>query len=402
MRIAVLLGSPDISGGSYVIFQHAMALMRAGHNVSIVTEEKISQSRLDWFPEAKALDWMCYNDLPNQHFDIAIATWWKTIYELYRVEAARYAYFVQSVESWFYPEEEKPLRKLVEATYTLPLFYITEATWIQRYLANQYNQSAALVRNGIRKDIYLPEGEKYAERDPEKLRVLVEGTIEAPFKNVPRTIELCRQSDADEIWLMTPSTVSSYKGVDRLFSKIPAAETANVYRSCDVIVKLSYVEGMFGPPLEMYHCGGTSITYNVTGHDEYIVDGVNGIVIPSDHETEVIEAINMLRRDKQRLKMLEENALHTAENWPDWDKASERFVEAVEEFNKKPPMIRQKDLEIVTKFHFDSYVLAENYRLELLPKSKSFFIRAKEYIKKNCPAFFNLLKKVKISLTKHR
>jgi hypothetical protein len=53
---------------------------------------------------------------------------------------------------------------------------------------------------------------------------------------------------------------------------------ASVYRSCDDILKLSLVESMFGPPLEMFHCGGTAIVYNVTGHDEYIVHGRNALV----------------------------------------------------------------------------------------------------------------------------
>ena len=60
--------------------------------------------------------------------------------------------------------------------------------------------------------------------------------------------------------------------------KITCHADSGIYRSCDVIVKLSYVEGMFGPPLEMFHCGGTSIVYDVTGHDEYIVHGKNGLV----------------------------------------------------------------------------------------------------------------------------
>jgi hypothetical protein len=42
-------------------------------------------------------------------------------------------------------------------------------------------------------------------------------------------------------------------------------DTPLVYRSCDILGKLSYVEGMFGPPLEMFHCGWTAIVYNVTG-----------------------------------------------------------------------------------------------------------------------------------------
>ena len=39
MKIAFLLGSPDISGESYVIFEHAKRINRPGHLVSIITED---------------------------------------------------------------------------------------------------------------------------------------------------------------------------------------------------------------------------------------------------------------------------------------------------------------------------------------------------------------------------
>ena len=76
--------------------------------------------------------------------------------------------------------------------------------------------------------------------------------INSRIKNVPKTIEICRESEADEIWLLTSSAVDTYEGVDRVFSRLPIEDTAKVYRSCDVLVKLSLVEGMFGPPLEMF------------------------------------------------------------------------------------------------------------------------------------------------------
>lgn len=69
-----------------------------------------------------------------------------------------------------------------------------------------------------------------------------------------------------------------------------------IYRSCDVIVKLSYIEGMFGPPLEMFHCGGTAIVYDVTGHDEYIVHEKNALVVKTDDDKQVINYIKWIKK----------------------------------------------------------------------------------------------------------
>ena len=42
------------------------------------------------------------HDAQEQEFDVAVATWWETTYALFELQAARYAYFVQSLEDRFY------------------------------------------------------------------------------------------------------------------------------------------------------------------------------------------------------------------------------------------------------------------------------------------------------------
>lgn len=394
MRVGILLGSPDISGGTYVIFEHAIRLKKKGVDITIITEEKISMDRLNWHKEAKKLTWKTYNEVSNIKFDIVIATWWRTVYELSKIEAKKYVYFVQSIESRFYAEEEKPLKKLVESTYIMPLYIITEAKWIKEYLKVNYNKECYLVPNGIRKDLYNTTGEKFEERNDRKLRVLIEGPVDVEFKNVPKTIQLCKKSLADEVWLLTSTPINNIEGVDKVYSRLPIFETSKVYRSCDVIVKLSYVEGMFGPPLEMFHCGGTSITYDVTGYDEYIVNEYNGLVARCDNDNKIIEFINMLKNDKNKLKSLKINAIKTATEWPDWNKSSEIFNQCIIEINNNGN-IEQKDLKIQIKFLFEFYAIAENYKNT---KTKVRFHKVKLLIYNKFPKLFNLLKKIKINI----
>jgi glycosyltransferase involved in cell wall biosynthesis len=330
-KIAFLLGSPDISGGTYVIFQHAIYAMNNGYEVSIITDESIAASRLNWHSESKKLNWLTYDKIDDEtEFDYVFATWWKTVFNLGKVKAKKYSYFVQSIESKFYPASMQNLRKLVDSTYLLPLNFITEATWIKEYLKFNHHQSCSLAFNGARKDIYKREGELISPKIENKLRVLVEGPLNVSFKNVEKTIELCKQSNADEVWLLTSTpNITSYSGVDRVFSKVAIQETAKIYRSCDVIVKLSYIEGMFGPPLEMFHCGGTCIVYDVTGHDEYIENNINGIVIKTDNEQDVVAAINDLKLNREKLNDLNQAAKVTAQNWPSWEQSSEHFYKEV-------------------------------------------------------------------------
>ena len=366
MKWAFLLGSASISGGTNVIFEHAVRNYNRGEEITIITEVPVDMKELDWHPEAKCLRWATYSEVKEEEFDCLIVTWWRTAYEAYRVRAKRYFYFVQSVESKFYSPEELPIRHLAEASYMIPFDFITEATWIKEYLKENYNVDAQLVKNGIRKDFFKRDGEAISPKNENKLRVLVEGTIESPFKNVKKTIELCKQSEADEIWLLTSSNVKSYDGVDKVISRIPIGETPKVYRSCDVLVKLSYVEGMFGPPLEIFHCGGTAITYDVTGHDEYIINNYNALVVGCDKEKEVIRCINQLKNDKKTIDRLKKGAAQTAKEWIDWDESARQFGIAIRNgMNVSDSRNTQSEIERISKFHFRSYVIAEDYYNEL-------------------------------------
>ena len=366
MKVCILIGSPFISGGTYVIFQHALHMkLVKGWEVDLVGLEAATEENTKWHPDAqKHLTFKTFEEVENVFYDMVMITWWKTAFELYRVRGKKYVYFVQSIESWFYPAEEKPLRQLVDDTYTHQIPVITEATWIKHYLAQHYQVNAFLALNGIRKDIYTKTGESVAPRDPSKLRVLVEGPVDVEFKNVPKTIELCKKANPDEIWLLTSSDVKTYKGIDKVFSRIPISEVAKLYRSCDVIVKLSYIEGMFGPPLEMFHCGGTAIVYNVTGHDEYIVSGVNSIVLNRDDEKGVVRALKTVIKNKKILQELKTNAMLTAASWPDWNKSSEHFCNCMMEINFSDEI--QTDYDTLCKGlkkDFEKYVLHENERL---------------------------------------
>lgn len=365
MKIAFFVGSIEISGGSYVIFQHALHLRDAGHEVTLVVLYPWSERDTHWHPAIQALRLVPIGALGEERFDLALATWWRTALDLHQVNAARYGYFVQSIESRFYPEHEGPLRGLVDATYDFGLPGITEADWIRDYLRERHGSDFALVHNGIRKDLYRPDGPQAAPRRGKRLRVLVEGSLGVPFKNVGRTLKLARAAGV-ETWLLTGSDVGYYPGVSRVFSRVPIHEVPAVYRACDVLVKLSFVEGMFGPPLEMFHCGGTAIVYDVTGHDQYMRHEQNGLIIRSGDEAAVVAGIRGLDADRDRLRRLQAGARATADAWPDWARSSARFAEAVLELAGRATPGRD-ELRAHNQAAWARYVPLEQARLAGVP-----------------------------------
>lgn len=358
-----------ISGGTYVIIQHATYLHDQGYDVTLAVQEPFTAQTLAWHDRASRLRCVQIDVAKAEAFDLIIATWWKTAFELQHFNSPRYAYFVQSIESRFYPETEAPLRALVNATYRLPVTYVTEATWIRDYLTTSYGHEVALVRNGIRKDVYCTSGLVMAPRDPNRQpRVLVEGHFGVSFKNTALGVRLAREAGAKDIWVLTGSPVKWIPGVSRVFSQVPMNVTPEIYRSCDILVKLSTVEGMFGPPLEIFHCGGTAIVFDVTGHDEYIVDGQNACVMQRGDVDGVVATLRSLFDDRVKLARLQTGALQTAEAWASWDESSSSFRNWIDAALADPTTDRAVFAELADRA-FADYDRDEQLRLANAPWS---------------------------------
>lgn len=337
-KIIFLLGSAQMSGGTYVILQHATYLASLGYDITLALVfmpmqefKELQASQTCWHPAIKTLKFIPIDECKEEHYHMAIFTWWATIYSYDKIHADTYTYFVQSIESRFYQDNFTFMKDIVNRTYQLGLPIITEATWIQSYLTHHYKAQVNLVRNGVLKSVYTEEGAVIAKKSPHQLRVLVEGSLTLNFKNVPRTIAVCREANVGEVWLLTSTVIDACPpGVDRVFSNVPLTDVPAIYRSCDVLVKLSYVEGMFGPPLEMFHCGGTAIVYDVTGFDEYIQHEVNALVAKTDDEQAVVRYLKALHADRNLLARLIAGAKETAANWMNWEVSSAQFTQALE------------------------------------------------------------------------
>lgn len=344
MKIAFLIHRSTLGGGTYVVYQHALHLSEAGHDVTIVTLVRESPLADIWHPAIPKLQFAHIDDCEQFDFDIVFATLWSTMLDMHRVRARRYAYFVQSIESRFYPASAVRRREFIDAIYGWRLPGVTEATWIRDHLESHYGTRYHLVRNGIRKDLYAAQGPSLAPRGGGRPRVLVEGAF-SEIKNTARALAAARAAGGLEVWLLTTSDIPWYPGVRRLFRSVPVDRVAPIYRSCDLILKLSLVEGMFGPPLEMFHCGGTAVVYDVSGHDEYIVNGRNALVVPMHDEAGVASALRRLAGDADLMASLQRGALETAAAWPSWETSSAEFALAVQALQDSPAYTREQIID---------------------------------------------------------
>ena len=319
MKVAFLVNDLQLSGGIGVVVQHALQLVRHhGFEVSLVMVRE--QEDANWAYEPLAdLHIVSLPEACDERFDIAVATWWETTYSLFDVPADRYAYFVQSLEDRFYlPDNAERLGAAL--TLDLPVAFITEATWIARTLRElRPDALCLLVRNGIDKEIFsIPEGIDVRLQEP--LRVLVEGNPRSWFKHVHDAIDTAEAMREPHHLTVVCGDRHGLGDVraDRIVGPLTPDEMADLYGESDVLLKLSSVEGMFGPPLEAFHRGATCVTTPVTGHEEYIEHRWNALTCEWDDRAGAARALDLLARDRRLLHHLRCNALHTARGWPDW------------------------------------------------------------------------------------
>lgn len=329
MRVAFVVNDLELSGGMSVVIQHARQLSTLpGWEVTLALAR-----------EPDGPGWHGYEHLPHLHvcsreealqerFDIAIATWWETTFTLFELQAERYAYFVQSLEDRFYhPEQAERLGAAL--TLDLPVAFITEAAWIAETLAAlRPDAPCYLVRNGIDKEVFSPlQALEPATEGP--LRVLIEGPPTAWFKRVHASIDAASaMREPHHVTVVCANRQALGEVVaDEIVGPLSHREMADLYERTHVVLKLSTVEGMFGPPLEGFHKGATCVVTPVTGHEEYVEHGFNGLLTDWDDLRGTARQLDLLARDRELLHFLRTNALETARAWPDW-KQSSQFMEA--------------------------------------------------------------------------
>lgn len=329
MRVAFVVNDLELSGGMSVVIQHARHLSALpGWDITLALAR-----------EPDGPGWHGYEHLPHlhvcsreqalrEHFDIAVATWWETTFTLFELQAERYAYFVQSLEDRFYlPEQAERLGAAL--TLDLPVAFVTEARWIADTLAElRPDAPCYLVRNGIDKDVFSPL-QRVPPATDGPLRVLVEGPPTAWFKRVHAAIDAASaMREPHHVTVVCANREALGEvSADEIVGPLSHREMADLYERTHVVLKLSSVEGMFGPPLEGFHKGATCVVTPVTGHEEYVEHGFNGLLTDWDDLRGTARQLDLLARDRDLLHFLRTNALETARAWTDW-KQSSQFMEA--------------------------------------------------------------------------
>lgn len=338
MRVAFLLQDLQLSGGVGVVVEHASQLARR-HGFDVTLAMTRTQEEEDWsFHGLEHLHVLPIERAREQQYDVAVATWWETTSQLFTLSAARHAYFVQSLEDRFF-EAGDPRRLGAGLSHALPVHLVTEARWIAELLEElQPGARVFYVRNGVAKDVFPPVEEVEPNLEG-PLRVLIEGYRGTPMKGVDQAVRAVQgMSEPSHLTAVIPDReVAGDVPADVCLGAVSQAQLSEIYSNTDVVLKLSRVEGMSGPPLEGFHRGATCVVTPVTGHDEYVAHGWNGLVTEWDDLRGTARLLDLLSRDRGYLHLLRRNALATARAWPSWEQSSMFMAGALREIVHGPP-----------------------------------------------------------------
>lgn len=339
MKVAFLVNDLQLSGGIGVVVQHARRLSELdGWDVTLVLVRPQEDESWHGYEDVAHLHVHTREEALAEEFDVAVATWWETTFTLFELRARRYAYFVQSLEDRFYhPDEAERLGAAL--TLDIPAAFITEARWIADTIAGlRPDAPCFLVRNGIDKDVFAPLERVPVNMDA-PLRIVVEGTPSAWFKQVHQAIDAASAMREHRHVTVVCGDRDALGDVaaDDVVGPLSHREMSELYARSDVVLKLSSVEGMFGPPLEGFHRGATCVVTPVTGHDEYVEHGWNGLVTDWEDLRATARQLDLLARDRHVLHFLRCNALETARAWPSWAQSSQFMAAALLAILRAPP-----------------------------------------------------------------
>ena len=322
-KIAFLLAGLGISGGAAVVLKHVSLLIDEGHDAFVI--DLGGYGDIQWFgnPAIRVYNINNIYECGVGNIDMLFATFWTTVDWLDKIQAKRKLYLVQSDERLFY--DDNLLKDRIEQTYKKDIEYVGIAQWIVDFLRVEFGHSPIYLPNGLDTALFYPDT-PLQEKNPTRLRVLIEGPISVPFKGMTDAYAAVSELDCD-LWIVSSDGVPEpHWRYDRFFQKVKHEDMRKIYSSCDILLKMSKIESFAYPPLEAMACECTVVIMDVDGGIEYAVDGKNVLKVKKGDIQGAKQAVKSLIEDDLLRSKLRQGGFDTVQNFS-WDPAKRVWAE---------------------------------------------------------------------------
>jgi glycosyltransferase involved in cell wall biosynthesis len=244
MNIVYFLEDTEIAGGIRVAAAHADALIDRGHNVTLATKGRAltwRSSRAKWI---HANEW---DEVDLAPFDFVVGTFWKTLFDAYRLAGDRAIHLCQGYEGSFTAYQS--LKEQIDAAYRLPIPKITVSPHLVEICQAFYDDATYVGQ--IVDDVFFSA--QLAVRSAQ--RVLLVGPAQADFKGVDigyEAVRLARAAGAEFDLIRVSQWIADANEPADLAQEfhvaIDSQQMARVIASCDVFLGPSRHQEGFGLP----------------------------------------------------------------------------------------------------------------------------------------------------------
>jgi glycosyltransferase involved in cell wall biosynthesis len=353
MKIGFVLMSLQPSGGNSIALQYAHFLAEKNEVTLILPDNnRLRQTKLSKIDPGyfKIIDTgnMKLSSLKSevQEFDLVILTFWATITLTLdsTLKSKNWIHFCQSIEDRFGADPSSYLKLDVayaQSAYAFNIPVITEASWIKEVLLLRGSQQVIeVIPNPILKspDVLPKTPEQLKGVNLDRLVVVIEGES-SWFKGVSESIKALEllTEGLYEVHFVGDNhevAISNWRVDVVLHGRVSRKAFHEILSKSDVLLKMSHVEGMYGPPLEAFSYGTTCITSSVTGHEEFVEHRGNGLVVNISDYFGASQWLQKINSNRNLLENLNRRALETSKKWPDEATIAKKLVSAVEKIRR--------------------------------------------------------------------
>ena len=327
LRVIYVTEDTVIGGGHRVVFEHLNGLSQLGHDAQLWT----LGDPPDWFDlRCPVHSFASYDELESALAPldaIKVATWWKTATAVWRasVQHGRPVYFVQDIETSYYPDGPQT-RYAVLNSYRPEFHFLTTSKWNQARLL-ELGLDCEVISPGVDLDSFGP-----LPGTPRRDDMLLALGRPEPLKNLPLTLKAWRRLPAPrpELYLFgTHPELASEQGIRYVTAPSDRAVNA-LLNQATVFLQTSEHEGFCLPILESMATGGAVVCTDAHGNNDYCRDGQN-CLMPNATPNAVGAAISRLLADPALRRRLGEAGISTANGygWPSRITALEEFMYGV-------------------------------------------------------------------------
>ena len=327
LRILCMLPTLNPYGGVVSVVNLLNILADRGHHVTLLSMSEISRD--DVHPRMEPMFHPKGDPIGDAHaaHDIFMATWWETappIADLHRRRGSGSAfYFIQDIESDFYPEEDVTTREAVHATYDLIPNRLVKTAYLEERL-RAAGVAAHRIPPGMDLDIYYPRSGAPSTRPPGVVAMARPGSsadhrgfeiLQAVYRSIADTrpdvalASFGASLDRDEL----PGTNHG---------RLEPSQLPALYSAHPVYVDVSRVHGFGRTGVEAMACGCATVLSASGGVSEYARDGENAIMVPVGDVDATVAAIIDLLADPSRMDRLAAQASVTVADFSDYRAAN--------------------------------------------------------------------------------